>query len=202
MSIKAIVSDFGGVLVRSEDESGRSDWEKRCNLKKGDLSHLVFDSDVAKAATIGQATERDVWEHVYKTLNLSADEAAEIKKDFWAGDRLDYSLVTFIQGFKPQLKTALLSNAWDNARKMFIEEFSLGDIFDDMIISAEVGIKKPDPAIFTLLINHLGVRSDEIIFIDDFPDNITTAASLGIHTILFRSTSQVVEETNMLLEQN
>lgn len=200
MTIKAIVIDFGGVLVRSEDVSGRRAWERRLNLKSGELAHLVFDSTVAKAATVGKASERDVWDYVFKTLCLSLEQSIELKRDFWAGDRLDSTLVNHIKDFRPQMRTAILSNAWDNARRAFINDYLFGEAFDEMIISAEVGLKKPDPEIYILATKLLDVTPENMIFIDDFPQNVAAAAAIGIRSILFTSTSQVVQETNKLLE--
>jgi glucose-1-phosphatase len=202
MTIKAIVIDFGGVLVRSEDESGRRAWERRLNLKPGELAHLVFDSTVAKAATVGKASERDVWDYVFKTLGLSLEQSIELKRDFWAGDRLDSTLVNHIKDFRSKMRTAILSNAWDNARSAFINDYLFGEAFDEIIISAEVGLKKPDPEIYILATKLLDVTPENMIFIDDFPQNVAAAAAIGIRSILFTSTSQVVQETNKLLEKS
>src|SRR5260221_9617492 len=112
--IKAIVFDFGGVLVRTADPAGRRQWEARLGLGPGALDQLVFNSDVALRATLGEATEGAVWEHVATTLKLAADQLAAFQTDFWAGDRLDSDLVALLASLRPRYQTAILSNYWSN----------------------------------------------------------------------------------------
>ena len=141
--IKAVVFDFGGVLLRTEDQGGRERWEARLGLPPRGLSKLVFDSDAARRATAGDAGVDAVWGHVATTLQLEPAVLAELQKDFWSGDRLDAALVTLIKSLRPRYKTAILSNAWPDGRGLFTQLFGASDTFDLFIISPR---PHPSPA--------------------------------------------------------
>jgi len=68
------------------------------------------------------------------------------------------------------------------------------DLFKDMVISGEVGVTKPDPRIFHLLLQQVARPAEECLLIDDAPANISAAASLGFQTIQFHSPEQLATE--------
>lgn len=81
-----------------------------------------------------------------------------------------------------------------------VEKFTLVrplyDFFDDLdeiVVSGEVGIAKPDPGIYQALLERTGRRAEECLFIDDSPDNIAAACRLGFQTILYQSPEQLRE---------
>lgn len=201
MGIKAVVIDFGGVLVRTLDHSGRVKWEQRLNLSEGELTRLVFDSRPARLASIGALPETAIWADLAGRFNLQPDQLADLQQDFWGGDRLDTGLVQFISDLRPTYKTALLSNAWTGARQTFIDKFQIAGAFDLMVISSEEGLTKPDPRIFHLLLDRLAVRPEQSVFIDDFPENIAAAGSLGMQAVQFHTTDQVKTDVLQILAE-
>jgi len=70
--------------------------------------------------------------------------------------------------------------------------------FDDMVISGDVGLVKPDPAIFRLLLTRIGRTAEECVFIDDSSANVATARELGFTTIQFHSPDQLEQELRRL----
>jgi 2-haloacid dehalogenase len=72
------------------------------------------------------------------------------------------------------------------------------DLFDDILISGEVGLVKPDPAIFNLLLERIGRKAEECIFIDDSPPNIQAAGRLGFNAIHYHSPDQLERELEKL----
>ncbi|MCL4560236.1 MAG: HAD family phosphatase [Chloroflexi bacterium] len=199
MAIKAFIIDFGGVLVRTRDYSGRDRWETQLGIPKGELSRAVFDSKQAVLATVGKASEEAIWQNVGDSYKLTPEQLAELRVDFWRGDRLDDKLVDFIESLRPRLKTAVLSNAWPEARQTFFRVYHLGQYFDHIFISAEMGVAKPDPAIFRVTLDRLGVTAVEAIFIDDALENVLAAEQLGLKAIHFTGTKAVIRETLELL---
>ncbi len=194
MAIKAIIFDFGGVLVRTQDPSGRRKWEKLLHLPLGGLDALVFDSEMAVQATVGKVQEADVWRYVGSSLKLSPEQLVELREDFWRGDKLDLELVNFLRSVRPAFKTAILSNAWSNARQVIGEKYLLSDAVDTLIISAEVNLAKPDSQIYNLAASILGVSPAEAVFVDDVDRNVQAAVAAGMVGIRFRSTDQVLAE--------
>ena len=194
MSIRAVIFDFGGVLVRTEDAGGRRKWERQLGLSPGELEWQVFASEVAQRSMIGQATQRDVWSDIATRYGLDDKALQQMRRDFWSGDRLDERLVQFLRGLRPRYKTAILSNAWPGARRMFTEHFQLHEVVDAFIISSEEGVAKPDPRIYQIALQRLDVQPHEAIFVDDFPENVAGAQQLGIIAVLFRDTDQAIAE--------
>lgn len=200
MAVRAVIFDFGGVLVRTEDDSGRRKWEERLGLPRGELERLVFESDVSVRAMRGQASEEAVWQHVAQVLHLNAEELAELRYDFWAGDRLDPHLLAFLSSLRPRYRVGLISNAWDNARAVFTEKYGLGPVLDVLVISAEEGVMKPEARIYHIALERLGVRPEEAVFIDDIEENVIGARKAGLHGIHFRGTDQTIAEVRRYLD--
>jgi len=200
--IKAVIWDVGGVLIRTEDQQPRQRLATRYNLTRAELSALVFDSEEAKKATLGEIPESALWQMVVRRLNIPAVEQAEFRQQFWSGDCFDQDLHDFIGKLRPSYKTCLLSNAWSEARKETDERFHLLSVFDVLVYSAEVHIAKPLPEIYELALRWLGVRPHEAIFVDDFPANVEAANALGIHGVRFVNRQQVQQDVIKILTTN
>jgi HAD superfamily hydrolase (TIGR01509 family) len=200
--IKAIVSDIGGVILRTVDQSGRKRLEKRYNLPPGGVDKLVFDSKPAKDSTIGLVEETSVWENVAKVLSLTSEELDQFKSDFWSGDQVDDKLISFLKSMREYYTTALLSNAWKNFRSVLADGFNIieGETVDHLLISSEVGIAKPDPQIYRILSDKINCQYNEILFIDDFIENIVAADTLGINTIHYRDGMDLINEIKLELK--
>lgn len=186
--IKSIVFDIGGVILRSEDECGRDALGEKYNLEPGWVERLVFNSDAARASTIGLVSTEVMWLGVAEELNLSEKTLIEFQDLFWQGDRIDQSLVKFLEKCRPQYQTALLTNAWVDARKILEEKYGISEglTVDHLLVSSEIGIAKPDPGIYELLAETLDCQFSEILFVDDFIENILAAKEMGINTIHFK----------------
>jgi len=191
--VKAVLFDFGGVLVRTGDQQFRREWEKNLGLDEGQLSRLVFESEAARQATLGVLPERAIWDHVAATLKLDDGRLQQLNNDFWKCDRLDLQLVQYLKGLRPNYKTGILSNAWSNGRSLFTDTYHLDNVVDEMIISAEVGLAKPDIRIYQYAAQKLGVKPEEAIFVDDMPNNVSGALNAGMHGIRFTGTPELIE---------
>lgn len=202
MSIRAVIFDLGGVLVRTEDRTPRTRLADRLGLTYNELSTLIFDSPSAHQAMKGEITAAEHWEAVQEALGVPQDEFTKMKLDFWGGDRMDENLVNYLRELRPRYKTALLSNAWDDLRQMIEEEWKIDDAFDEIIISADVGLVKPDARIYQRMIADLDVVPAEAVFVDDFPENITGARSQGLHAIHFNDSDQALRDLSHLLDNN
>ena len=199
MPVQAVCWDLGGVLLRTFDWSKRRAWEVRLGLHPGALERRIFDGDVGRRAMLGQATAADVWDHLARSLGLSAPDRDQLTADFFSGDRLDADLMEYIAALRARVRTGLISNAWAGIRQV------LGDgggetTFHDMVISAEVGLAKPDPAIFRLAIERLNVPAAAALFIDDLPANLEAARVTGMRPILFNGTRRTIEAVNRALD--
>ncbi len=199
MAVRAVLFDFGGVIVRTEHQAPREHLAERLNMTYEDLSKIVFESETSRLASIGRMTTEAHWAAVAGRLARPAAEGKTLRDEFFAGDVLDRSLLDLIRGLRPRYKTALLSNAWPDTRDYLISN-NLESAFDAVVISAEVGLMKPDPAIFDLALKRLGVSADEAIFIDDTRANVEAAQKLGIHGIVFENPAQMQTALETMLK--
>jgi epoxide hydrolase-like predicted phosphatase len=201
MPIQAVIFDLGGVLVRTEDRLPRARLASRLGMTYEQLSSLIFDNASARQATLGQLSTAAHWEAVRLSLGLSEQDFSIARDDFWGGDVLDGKLVDHIRGLRPRYQTALLSNAWDNLRDVLERDWHILDAFDQVIISAEVGLAKPDPRIYRMAAERLGVSPGEAVFVDDFPENLDGARAAGLLTVHFRDRQQALDELAHLLDE-
>jgi glucose-1-phosphatase len=199
--IRAVIWDMGGVLLRTSDVEPRARLAERFGYNRLQLEDIVFTGETAHQAEIGAIPVAMHWQVVGKRLGLTDAELGTFSSDFFQTDRVDYSLVDLIRSLRPRYKTGLLSNAWDGARQALTERFSIIDVFDVVVFSYEVGLSKPDPQIFQLVLRRLGVSAQEAVFIDDFPRNITAAQDSGLQAIRFVNPDQAKTDLMELLQQ-
>jgi putative hydrolase of the HAD superfamily len=81
------------------------------------------------------------------------------------------------------VRTALLSNSWGDDR---YDREQLAKLFDAWVISGEVGIRKPDPAIYELAAERLALAPEQCVFVDDLPGNLKPARAIGMATVVHR----------------
>lgn len=198
-TIRAVVWDLGGVILRTMDWSLRSQWEDRLGLPRMQLTRLVFESDVSRRATIGQATDNNVWQSVADALNLDPSARDQLRRDYFARDQIDSTLMEFIRKLRSRVRVGMITNAWPDVRRYLENEFKIADAFDPLIVSAEVGLAKPDPRIYQLALERLGVQPAEAVFVDDFEDNVAGARWVGMQAVHFTSTLQAIAALRAIL---
>jgi epoxide hydrolase-like predicted phosphatase len=198
--IKAVVWDLGGVLARTLDSAPRTELARRLSINYTELDEAVFNSPSARQATLGEISTNEHWANVYRSLNWPVEQRDVFQELFWGGDRLDQELVAYIRRLKPAFKTGLLSNNWPNLRDLIENRWQIADAFDELIISAEVGLKKPEQPIYDLTLQRLGFRPEQAVFVDDFIENIHAAQQLGWQAVHFQNPDQALAELNALLE--
>jgi epoxide hydrolase-like predicted phosphatase len=97
------------------------------------------------------------------------------------------------------VRTGLVSNSWGTRR--YPREL-LAELFDAVVISGEVGLRKPAPEIYRLGAQRVGLEPDACVFVDDLPYNLSPAAELGMATIHHRTAEATAGELERLLGVN
>jgi FMN phosphatase YigB (HAD superfamily) len=192
MTIRAVYFDVGGVLLRTEDPLPRRRWEQQLGLERGGLAKLVFENPAAQRATIGAAAEADVWLQVGRTLNLAPQQLADLRKDFFAGDRWDDDLLAFIRSLRPRIRTGLISNAWLGSRDATAPWIN-SETFDTAVFSGDEKCRKPEEKIYRIALARLGAAPEEAMFFDDFPENVAAACRMGIQAAVFPGSRATIE---------
>jgi epoxide hydrolase-like predicted phosphatase len=198
MTIRAIFFDLGGVIVRTEYQSPRERLAERLGMEYDDLNRIVFDSETGYQASIGAITSLQHWEAVMKRLKRSSEEMAAIRDEFFAGDVVDREILNFLRSLRGTYKTGLISNAWSDLRDYIVRE-KMEDAFDHIIISAEVGVAKPEAKIFQIALEQAGVSPEEAVFVDDFYVNIEGCEKVGMKGIHFKDAQSALQHIKQLL---
>jgi HAD superfamily hydrolase (TIGR01509 family) len=165
--IKAVFFDLGGVIVRTEFQAPREHLAERLGMEYEDLVKLVFDSPSSIRASHGEISDKEHWAEVTKRLRRPAAETETIREEFFAGDVVDREILEFLRSLRPDYFVGLISNAWPDLRD-YIARQKFDDAFDNMVISGEVGVIKPEARIFRIALEQAGVSPNEAVFVDDF----------------------------------
>jgi len=200
--IKAILWDFGGVLVRTEDRCPRTMLADMLGITYSQLENLVFNSESGKAAQLGKITPEDNWERFRVQFNLRADEIPAIQTAFFGGDVLDRELVDFIQTLKKTYDIGLLSNYSINLRTELQDKWGILEIFDHITLSSEVGVMKPEAGIYLKALEEASAEPNEAVFIDDFPHNVQGATAIGMVGLLFQGRDQIIRDLHQVLQNH
>jgi epoxide hydrolase-like predicted phosphatase len=184
--IQAVIFDVGGVMLRTENRAPRQQWEAKLGLPPGGAEALVFGGEVGQKAQLGEITEPELWQWIGSHLDLSVLETAAFRQGFWGGDRLDTTLISYIRQLKTRYQTAIISNYASNLRPELTDQFKIADAFDEIIISCEEHLMKPDPEIFYRALARLGRQPVEAVFIDDFQHNVAAAEAIGLAAVHFQ----------------
>lgn len=199
--IKAIYFDLGGVIVRTENKTPRTQLAAEFGLTYDEIDKIVFGGGMrstAARASLGALSEEAHWVSVIRRLGLPLSERPRIQEQFFAGDTIDWDIIAFLRQARQTHKVGLISNAWEGLRA-WIRKEKFEDAFDHLTISAEARVVKPMPAIYNQALDALGVQPEEAVFVDDFGENIEACRKLGMKGVLFRSAQQALADVRSLL---
>jgi putative hydrolase of the HAD superfamily len=143
-----------------------------------------------QAVMTGGSTIRSALNDVLRTLGSDVDDA-ELDRLVVADGRLLHDLAVVHEDTEPFLetlrdkgvRTAFVSNCSEDARPL-LEGLGLSGLVDDMVLSCEVGAAKPDPQIYEIALDRLGVDATEALFVDDQQRYCDGAAAVGMHAVL------------------
>ena len=204
MPIAAIIVDFGGVLYETPDVKWARRWQGWLGLKKDPLISAIIDSpedsEFVEKIMLGEITEAQVWQMMADQFKVHPALIRFFRRSLISSRRLNREMMAFVDTLRPQYKTAILSNAGSDARSMFSDIFGFHRLVDEMIISAEERVAKPDHRIYQIAVERLGVRPEETIFVDDLLPNVMAAHEFGLHAIHFKTTEQVKAEILELIQ--
>jgi putative hydrolase of the HAD superfamily len=193
MAIEAVIFDYGRVLSNSEDPVAK---EKLIALSGLDETTL-FPSywRFRHAYDLGQLNGISYWAKVAgDTGVVFTPEQVEnlIETDILMWASLNEEMLAWVVALQNAgIPTAILSNMGEDMLRYMRQEFGWLAHFQHHTWSCELGIGKPDPAIYTHTCERLGATPQKTLFLDDKPENIEAAASVGLNAVLFQSIEQL-----------
>jgi len=181
--MKYLVLDAMGVLYTAYDDV--KELLHPFIVEKGGLNDLNRINNIYIEASLGRMTSADFW----KTVGLDP----MMEDEYLSRHAITGGLIEFLGDMRLLgIKVWCLSNDVSEWSSKLRWKFKLEDYFQGFIISGDVSLRKPDPAIYKLLTNRLQCRPGDITFVDDSTRNLDAAMDLGIGTVLFNSSGRVV----------
>src|SRR5438309_1687784 len=206
MAKRGLLVDFGGVLTTS---MGRA-FADFCVAEGVDPER--FKQVIAEAyggdgshGMIGKlergeidVTEFEAWLAEHLSEGLDTPLVAEgIRDRMFGGMQPDERMIEAIRrAHDAGVKTALISNSWGPSG---FHDSELADLFDAVLISGEIGMRKPDAEIFLRAAELLGLELSECVFVDDLEQNAEGARAVGMEAIVHRSARFTVPKLEDLL---
>jgi putative hydrolase of the HAD superfamily len=188
--IKAIIFDCFGVLV------GKG-FEQTYRTAGGDpLRDRLFIEDTLGKANLGLISDSEFRASMARQVGISPIHWSQAVK---SAELLNTDLLVYISELRGTYKTAILSNANRGVLERKIGTEWLEKDFDEIVVSAEVGIAKPDPRVYQLIIDRLKVPPQECLYIDDRESFLDAARELGMEGLLYKNFSQIKRSMHELL---
>jgi putative hydrolase of the HAD superfamily len=205
--LTAVVSDFGGVLTiplleafervhehygvpASAVEAAMRDLARRegepplFRLERGECTEEAFVTSLEGEVT--RVLGRTVSLHGYGRRFMDALES-------------NGPLLERYRGLRAQgVRLALLTNNVREWEPLWRAKLPVDDLFEVVVDSAFVGMRKPDPRIYALTLERFGVSAQECAFVDDLEPNVDAARDAGMHPVHFRDTAQTIAELDAL----
>lgn len=181
---RGLILDFFGVLTSNMVEV-ITYFEDRENLARGTFLRAWADpagKALFAALELGQLSQRD-WNHGFAELiGVRPDDlmARYLAEAYPAYQVLNVAKQARAAG----IKTAVLSNSLGRTPYDPYAGWDLRGSFDEVVLSTDHQIRKPDPRIFQITADRLGLNPQECVFVDDTEDNLVAAARLGMRVLL------------------
>jgi epoxide hydrolase-like predicted phosphatase len=186
--IKAFIFDFAGVITTTDPYW---QWIREKNLEEKRAVFQRLSEDVDRAYITHE-----------QFLTAFAKEMGTPKETVWpeikARNILNQELIALIIELKKKYKIGLLSNFTYPWISELLEEYDLRQYFDELLISSQEKMIKPDPQFFYKMLERLDVEPQEAVFADDKQSNVDGAKKLGIHAFLFTTTEQFKKDLDIL----
>ena len=193
-----LLIDFGGVLTTSVWDSFAEFCRER-GLEEGAVKRLFREDPAAladlRALETGKLSEDEFESRFAELLGLA--EASDLIEGMFRGMRPCEPMVAAVAAARAAgVRTGLVSNSWSTSH---YDRDLLAELFDDVVISAEVGLHKPQPEIYLLAAKRIGEEPRRCVFVDDLRENCTGAEAVGMTAILHRDVSETIARMEELL---
>jgi epoxide hydrolase-like predicted phosphatase len=196
---RGLLVDFGGVLTTSV-------WDSFAGFcrEKGlaeDAVLRMFREDPAALADLRQLETGRIEEGEFERRfaeRLGLEDAADLIDSMFRGMKPCEPMVAAVRAARAcGVHTGLVSNSWSTSH---YDRAMLAELFDAAVISADVGLHKPQPEIYLLASQRLGVEPEGCVFVDDLRENCAGAEAVGMTAILHRDVAATVAQLEQLLD--
>jgi putative hydrolase of the HAD superfamily len=206
--IEAIISDFGGVLTSPllhsfrafEDHSGIS--PAAIGKALAAVSERTGEHPLAELER-GRMSEQQFLGELGRELSAQLDREVDLGsfgEQYFAQLEPNEELIDYMRGLRERgYRLAICTNNVREWEARWRAMLPVDEIFDVVVDSAFVGTRKPEPRIYEIALERLGVSASEVLFVDDIDVNCDAARELGIHAIQFKSNEQAIADIEAAL---
>jgi epoxide hydrolase-like predicted phosphatase len=196
-SYRGLLVDWGGVMTTSVFDAFRAFCDSESLAPETVREHFRGDEQSRELLTgleTGALPEEEFEPRFAAILGVPA---AGLIDRMFAGARPDQKMIGAVRTARGAgVHTGLISNSWGTRR---YDRGLLAELFDGVVISGEVGMRKPTPEIYTLGAQRIGIGPSECVFVDDLPSNLKPAAELGMATVHHVTDVKTIAELELLL---
>jgi len=161
----------------------------------------MFGSEAWQEVLLGHKSLDGYWLEIGSSLGLaSPGEIQAFRERYFADEAIDEGVLDLLHKLHGRYKLAVLSNAPPRLTQ-WLENWDILHLFDVVVCSGDVGLVKPDPAIFYLTLARLVAAPDEAVFLDDSPAHVAAACALGLLGIHFTTAEALVGDLDRLLAE-
>ena len=176
--MKYLVLDAMGVLYTAHDDV--AELLHPFIVEKGGLNDLGQIINIYIETSLGKMSSAEFW----KKVGLDP----MVEDEYLFHHTINEGLIEFFEGMRsPGVKVWCLSNDVSEWSCKLRRKFGIERYFEGFVTSGDVGLRKPDSAIYKLMIEKLKCKPGDITFVDDNVRNLDTAAEIGINTVLFNT---------------
>jgi epoxide hydrolase-like predicted phosphatase len=209
--IEAVISDFGGVLtspmldsfLKFQEASGipvEAFGQAIAAVAARDGANPLFELET------GRITERRFQHLLSEEMTSELGRKVELHsfgEQYLSNLHPNQALIDYLRGLRERhYKLAICTNNVREWEQLWRAKLPVDDIFDVVVDSAFVGTRKPEPKIYEITLQRLGVAAPAAVFVDDLEHNVIAARDLGMTAIWFRSTEQTIEEIEAALSSD
>ncbi len=209
-AIRCVVSDFGGVLTTPllpAFASFQQDIGVSPEAFRAAMARAAAAEDDGRpplyALERGEMTEPEFMRRMEVALRAELDRDVsmrEFSERFFAALQPNQALLEHYRSLRERgLRLAMITNNVREWEHRWRPLWRIDELFEVVVDSGFVGMRKPEPGIYELLLERVGLRADECVFVDDVPVNVEAAARLGFKTVLHHDTDATIAELEQLL---
>ena len=197
--MRGLLLDFGGVLTTNVFESFRAFCAEEGldpELIKGLFREDPEALRLVRSLETGDLSEEEFGERFGELLGVT--ERAGLVARMFSHIRPDETMLEAVRRARGQgIRTGLISNSMGEGR---YDRAAFRELFDGVVISGEEGMHKPQPEIFRLGAERVGLAPEECVFVDDLRENCEGAEAVGMTAILHRGSERTLPELERLLD--
>jgi putative hydrolase of the HAD superfamily len=200
MSYSGLILDFGGV-VTTDFYGALAAFSVREGLDTGAFVRVLRETPEGRGALAavesGQISQREYEQVIGRLLGL--DDRGLLAKAL-ADLRPRQEVVDLVRRARAKgVRVAALSNSWGTGDYDPYDGYALDELFDAVVISDQVGLRKPSLAIYELTASKIGLPPDDCLFVDDTQANLPPARELGMGTVFFTGANGEIAEIEKLI---